>query len=539
MLDQSPVERLGIGGSRGGAKSGFLRRAMLLRRLMYENFPGLILRSTMGELKKSHIAKMREEFPGLMDRYYNSSDHELRLPNGSILYFGSADNEVRISQFFSAEMGDIAPDEAQEFSQSMLEKLSGSCRCTSNRLVTSKMLYAFMPGMSEAGLPPVGLSYLKRVFADGQLKPEEQLKKWAFVPMRGWDNIKWVEKELDALGIGRGRAHVDDSACECQECTFYSWSEDDRMNFFLRSEYGTNLLAMASDAGLREAWVYGKFGTFQGQYFQKWDAARHVISVEEAKKRIKPWHTKWPSLDWGYYHPTVVHWHAQDEFGRVITYREHWTKQTDEEDLGKEIGRLSTGERYKGFPCSWDAGRLSKSKRSTTPQSIMQRIQGALPDFMPMMFPANSDAGSRIAGARLMASLLNTEIEGIPTWQIVEDSPDERWGCPKLIQCMPEMMRDPDNPEDVLKVDHTGSVLGDDPYDSARMGLVYQLGAAMAPVGIVAERRVEQYAKSRGQEVEDLDINTIAQLHRRAVAQETARRGKRRGGLGRIWRPRN
>lgn len=528
LWDESPVTRIGSGGARGGAKSGGGRRCMLLRRLKYANTPGLILRRTYPELYKSHIVKLFEEYPETR-HWYNEQRKEMVFPNGSRLFFGSAEHEKDMSAFYSAEFADIMPDEAQEFSQHELEQLSGSNRCTSNPAITPKMVMTFMPGMSEAGLPPIGLPYLKRVFVEQNLLPEEKNEKWAFVPARAWDNIEWARKELGWYKDAAGQWQLSPDGVSEEE--YYSWPDADRQRFFIEcTEYGRKLAAL-TNPGLRDAWLFGKFDTFQGQYFQNWKPERHIISRAEALERIKPWHKRWASGDWGFDHPCSITWHAQDEHGRVITYREMQVRQMHEDALGKEIGRLSLGEKLQGFPFSWDAGKLSKRSDPKFPKSISQMLSDALPDWMPKPHPAESSPGSRIAGARLMSNLLDADIGGLPGWQIVRED------CPKLIECIPSLIRDPENPEDVYKIDYSENMIGDDSYDSARMGLQWMLGAAIVPAVVIAERRVEAYAKSRNQEVAELDINTVAQLHRRALHQEQRRRGMRRGGLGRIWRP--
>src|SRR5208283_2394692 len=100
---------------------------------------------------------------------------------GSRLFFGSAEHPGDLTAFFSAEFADIMPDEAQEWSQGELEQLSGSNRCTSNPDIVPKMVFPFMPGVSESGIPPTGLSYLKRVFVDHDLKEAEKHREWKFI----------------------------------------------------------------------------------------------------------------------------------------------------------------------------------------------------------------------------------------------------------------------------------------------------------------------------------------------------------------------
>lgn len=431
---------------------------MLLRRLKYPRTTGLIIRRTHPELYTSHIIKLFEEFPETR-HWYNTSRKELNLPNGSKLFFGSAEHEKDMSNFYSTEFADIMPDEAQEFSQTELERLSASNRCTSNSDITPKMIFTFMPGASEANLPPKGLSYLKRVFVDKDLRNEEKAQKWGFIQAFSWDNIEWARKEL-----ARDRVSEDE---------FYSWSEDRRRDYFLdRTEYGATLAAI-SDVYLREAWLYGKWNIFKGQYFTNFSYERHTVPSETL--RIEKWWKKWISCDWGYDHPLTVHWHAQDDRGRVITYRELWGREFDEIDLGKRITDMSAGEKLDCFPFSWDAfGKLNK----TTRKSITEMIGSAMPAGMPKPTPADASPGSRISGWRLMHHMLNAG-----DWSISRD-------CPRLIECLPSLVRDDKNPEDVLKVDYPENYIGDDPADCARYGLQYMLGASYKPRDVQLEEKL-------------------------------------------------
>lgn len=462
LWDQSNVTRIGFGGARGGAKSGGGRRCMLLRRLKYPKTTGLILRRSLKELEQSHLIKLFEEYPALQT-YYRDQKKQLLLPNGSSIFFGSAQSERDMADFYSAEYADIMPDETQEFAQREIEKLSGSNRCTSHPDILCKMVFPFMPSVSETGMPPIGLPYLKRVFVDKEYKGEENARKWAFIQAFGWDNIEWARGALALDGLS--------------EEDFYSWTDDLRRDYFIhRTEYGQTLQAL-TDKNLRDAWLYGKWDVFQGQYFPNFIPDKHVLSVEEVKTAIKPWHRKWVSLDWGYDHPFTVHWHAQDEKGRVITYREYWGRGVNEGDLGQEIGKRSLGEKLIAFPCSWDAGKLSPRALRDVPKSIIQLVTDALPKDFVRPFPADSSPGTRPSGARLLSQLLDSDM-----WHISED-------CPRLIECLPSLLRDPKNTEDVMKVDYSSNQIGDDPYDCARMGLQYMLGSSRKPASeIIAEQ---------------------------------------------------
>lgn len=472
--DEQKFTRIGFGGARGGSKSGGGRRLMLLRRLQYANTTGLILRRTYPELYKSHIIKLFEEAPETR-RWWRESSKELICPNGSRLFFGSAETEKDLSGYYSSEFADIMVDEAQEFSQNELERLSASNRCTSNNQITPGMLFTFMPGVSETGLPPKGLEYLRRVFVDNQQRGEETKQKWTFVQSFPYDNSQWARKELESDGLG--------------EEDFYSWSPEKRREYFVtRTDYGAKLSAITNQA-LREAWLDGKWNIFQGQYFPNFSFERQTVAPESIK--LQPWYKRWLSCDWGYDHPACVHLHAKLEDGRIYTYRELWGREIGEARLGIKIGDMcreiwegqdgkASGDLLKvaAFVMSWDAfGKLNKA----THKPITDMVAEALPSGIPKPTPGDASPGSRISGWRNMYNLLDSN-----GWIISRD-------CTKLIECIPTLVRDMErNTEDVLKVDYSENYIGDDSADSARYGLQHELAMGGIPINVKVERRVEE-----------------------------------------------
>jgi len=73
-------------------------------------------------------------------------------------------------------------------------------------------------------------------------------------------------------------------------------------------------------------------------------------------------------------------------------------------------------------------------------------------------------------------------------WQIAD-------ACPRLIQCIPTLIRDEDNEEDVLKVDYEENEIGDDAADSARYGLQNMLSPAFKPKHIELAERLAEVAQ--------------------------------------------
>lgn len=459
--DTQKQTRLGMGGARGGSKSGGGRRLMLLRRFTYPNTTGLILRRTYPSLYKSHLVKLFEEYPELRV-YWREGSKELLLPNGSRLFFDSAPTEKELANYYSGEFADIMLDEAQEFSQAEIEKLSGSNRCTSNDKITCAMLFTFMPGVSEEGLPPRGLDYLRRVFVERNLRDEEKQHSWAFVQAFAWDNIEWARKALNADGVS--------------EQQFYSWPDEQRREYFVdRTEFGHQLRGLTNQA-LRDAWLYGKWDVFQGQYFPNFDYERHTKPASEIK--LETWWRRWISGDWGHDHPACIHLHCEDDNEHIYTYAELWGREIGETELGRRIGAMCGEYHFSEFWLSWDAfGKLNK----TTRKSIVEMISDAMPENLPKPIPADSSPGSRISGWRLMHQLLDQD-----RWTISRD-------CPKLIECIPTLVRDMErNTEDVLKVDYSENYIGDDAADSARYGLQNVIMPATEPFELTAIREIEK-----------------------------------------------
>jgi hypothetical protein len=306
-------------------------------------------------------------------------------------------------------------------------------------------------------------------------------------------------------------------------------------NPHIDEDYHADLLTLPPDMARMVG--RGDWNVFTGQYFPQFEdkPGRDVLTAAEAIARVRPWHHRWISGDWGYDHPACFHWHAKDETNHVITYDELWDRRVGEKEWGERITEREKKWRERwpnhrplgSFPFSWDAGKLSPRSRPKYPRSIIQLVTDHLGDGIPPPHPADSSPGSRMSGYRLMSQLLDANL-----WQISDQ-------CSKLIECLPALIRDENDKEQVLKVDFAeGDTIGDDPADSARMGLQNEFGSSVVPVTVAADRRVAAYAEARGQQVEDLDINSIHMLHRQAMTREQALRKRRRGGRGRIWRPR-
>ena len=487
LCSKSKATWLGFGGSRGGAKSGGLRRVMLSRRLEWPGTNGLIFRRVYDELKKNHIDKMLDEWPALR-RYWHATDHEIVLPAvkgeaPSKICFGYAETFEELKRkFFGLEFMDIFVDQGEQLSEQEHRNLKMSCRWPGVPDFRCKYGIFFNPG-------GIGLPYLKRVFGDKSFRDREVPDDYAFIQAYGWDNVEWVREALKADKL--------------TEKDFYGWKNEQRFDYFIaRSQYGRDLNALPE--ALRIGHLLGSLDVFAGQYFDIFDPDRHVVA--RSRLGIKPWHAKWLSMDWGFAHDSVIHWHSMED-GVVKTYREKVYSGIGPRAIAQEIVDICREEQEK--PDSFYLSPDAFAKR-TTEDSIAEQMRAVLlPAGIACPSPADND---RVGGWMLMREML---LHG--KWVIAEE-------CTQLIATIPLMSRDDRHPgkiEDCVKFDGSakqGSI-GDDAADSARYGLKSRMGDAPVPHDVqlkAALDRVEQVVKrDEGENLNMGDVYTnqhIAQL---------------------------
>ncbi len=89
----------------------------------------------------------------------------------------------------------------------------------------------------------------------------------------------------------------------------------------------------------QQAWIYGNWDAFEGQFFE-FDKNFHTIDPQDAAPVIPAHVFRWLSCDWGYAHPCAVHAYAQGLDGRVHVYRElGFEDKIGSYEVGMEIAK--------------------------------------------------------------------------------------------------------------------------------------------------------------------------------------------------------
>lgn len=407
MVEQGRQSWLGYGGSRGGAKSGGLRRILLKRRLDYPRTNCVLLRRVWDDVDKNHLQKMWEDFPSLQ-QYWKSREKGIFLPNGSIFYFDAAENQADVDRkAYGPEFMDLAIDQAEQFTGGELTQLKTVCRWPGMDVGICKMMLGFNPG-------GIGGSFLQRVFYTHKFEGLENKDDYAFLQAFGWDNVEWCRAALAHDGL--------------TEADFYAWPPGVRFQYYItRSQYGQEQNALPPHK--RPGQLLGSFKKFEGQYFSNWEPGEngdhiHVWPIDDID--FKPTWIRWISIDWGFQHHAVATWHCQagtwTEGGvqkrLIITYRCLVRQGISEGALAEEIAQANDGDKIRNIFGGHDLWRKDNTKgtKERKMNEIFKRYG------MPKMKQARIE---RVNGWRFMYNLLE---EG--EW-IVTDN------CTEVIDAMP------------------------------------------------------------------------------------------------------
>jgi phage terminase large subunit len=442
-----------FGGAAGPGKTKALLWEAIYQAQEVAGSDSLLLRRTYPELESSLLAYFRRDVPRPLYRRYNEAKHIVTWHNGSTTRFGYCRNENDVYQYQGAEFLFIGLDELTHFTLKQWQFLTSRNRCPaklySDGQSTGRCILPCMAGASNPG--NIGHAWVKALWVDHQ--PPPGFERPELYDARDYDFV---------------RARLADNPIYANDAAYHRTLE-------------------ALPEHLRRAFLEGDWNVFAGQYFDVFEFGRHTVRAEEL--RLEAWWPRWISIDWGFQHPSAVYWHCavpvhsqqskveskDQSFSerspfdfqlstvncRIVTYREFVQSGLSPRMLAQGIAERSGRERISDVFLSPDA-----FAHRTSEASIAEQLGEVLAaSGLPRPAPADDD---RIGGWQLMYQLLESD-----AWLITEN-------CAKLIDCLPQLVRDDRRVEDIRKVD------GDDPADAARYGLVS--GGRLAGVGAAPSR---------------------------------------------------
>jgi phage terminase large subunit len=408
-------EEVGIGGARGGSKSyGVFSQISLDDSWRCPGLKSLFLRNT--------ARSATEQLEDLASRILRHvPDAEIKkgrvdFGNGSRIIIGGFSDDRSALSYLGQEYDVIAVEEATQISPKAHELIRASNR-------SSKFDIWGRPWRP------------RRYFTTNPLGIGHQFFKKRFV-----DN-----ERLLMNGLGGNPRH-----------RFIFSRVDD--NVFINPEYVGVLDEMT---GVEyKAYRLGDWNIQAGAYFENFNEKIHVIPQ---LRDISWMRDVWMSMDFGFNHWNMAYLHGEDGDGIKYTIHEFAHRKMRPKDIVADIYRVlhDYGLVYDDLR-SFLAGGDVFARTGTSDYTVAEQYaqEGITLDR------AEVAAGSRVGRALYLNNLLgdaSREIE--PRWFISSQ-------CIRLIECIPALEMDPNNPEDIKKWDaDVNGDGGDDPIDGAGYGL--------------------------------------------------------------------
>ena len=368
------------GGARGGGKSWALRRKLIAMCLRYAGLRCLLIRRSFPDLRSNHVLPFLREYAPLLS--YREGEKALILQNGSRIELGYCATDRDVLRYQGQEYDVIAIDEATQLSEFRFSIFKACLRGTSR--FPRRMYLTCNPG-------GVGHAWVKRLFIDRNFRDGENPDDYRFIPARVYDNTALLEADPD----------------------------------YVRS------LESLPDR-LRDAWLFGRWDVFEGQFFPEFDTAVHVCPSAVIPKNLK----RFVAVDYGFDMLAAL-LVGVDEGGNYWIINECCIPGLTLSEAAKEITSLCRGQEVEYAVLSPDLwNRRQDSGRSGF--EIMQSVAG-----MPPMIAADD---RRIPGWRMLREYLNTDGKH-PYLRIGSQ-------CKELIRCLPLLLCHADRPEDAANEPH-------------------------------------------------------------------------------------
>ncbi len=404
---------IGFGGARGGGKSWSVRTKAKLLALNYAGIKILIVRRTFPELVNNHIEFLRNELFGIAK--YTENKKVFTFANGSTIKFGYCNNDKDLDQYQGAEYDIVFLDEATQLQEMWIKKITACVRGVND--FPKRIYYTCNPGGASHG-------YFKRLFIDKAYEDGERAEDYSFIQSLVTDNKALMASQPD---------------------------------------YIKQLEALPPK--LREAWLYGRWDIFEGQFFEDFRTTPDIqkcadagITPEEALQQHRWTHVIEPfdlnvgekrgwnimrSYDFGYNKPFSLGYWAVDYDGTLYRIMEMYgCTQTPDEGVkwspDEQFKRISEFERQH----PWLKGR--KIVDSVADPAIWDQSRGESIAETAMRYGIYFTPGdnNRIPGWMQVHYRLQFDENGYSRMYVFNN-------CKAFIRTMPLMMYSETHPEDL------------------------------------------------------------------------------------------
>lgn len=417
-LDPTMSHELLYGGTAGPGKTEFLLHHAYHQCLKFPGLKVLVLRRTFSELRRSLVIRSLERFDR-DEAKYTITENTWKFRNGSSLEFGYCETDKDVYQYQSAEYDLVVWDELTQW--------------------PSDFCYLYLFSRVRSRISTLARGYVPHIIAG--TNPGSVGGLWVksrFIDPMPAESRKVFESEIE--GVFGTRIFIPAKL------------EDNR--YINKRQYVAGMANMKK--AQRDALLDGSWDAIEGQYFEEWNRAMHVIDPFD----IPVWWTRIRMVDYGHFAPWCCLWAAFDEDGNAVVYRENYERQlTPSQQCEMILASQLVGER----PTYTVMDPSTFAKTGVGPPIAQQ--------YMDHGVPVRRALNARVDGWARVREYLRAR-EGPPLPDDPEKKPTLMVGlrifktCTNLVRTLPMLVHDTKNPEDL---DSDGE---DHAADALRYGLM-------------------------------------------------------------------
>jgi hypothetical protein len=386
------------GGAVGGGKTEALEMAPL-RYIHHPKHRAIILRRNKDMLREV-VDRGRELYPQVAGGVWNETRHRFEFPSGAKIQMGYADNEREIERYRTFEFNMVCFDELTEFTEFQYKFM-----LSRNRSKSADLPLLMRSGTNPGGL---GMGWVDQRFIGSGPRNTQKYDPYTIykhdIYVEGMGNLSMTRQFIPSTVFDNPHVHN---------------SED----------YIAGLADM--DPEEREAYLYGRWGKFRGQFF--------LAMPKETEPRIKqewgPWYVI-RGMDYGWSDPSCVLWViVYPEVGKLEVAAELYSPRLTTDGLATLI---QATEHDLGFgPDKIVHSVLSPDAHDRATSEGGPTIQVLLSQSGVWFTKANND---RINGWQRLQQLIARD--KIRVW---------RGRAPNLMRTLPKLPRDRHDGRDVQK----------------------------------------------------------------------------------------
>lgn len=389
---QCDADEILYGGAAGGGKTFSQVIDALLYAIKYKGSKQIIFRRTFAELEMSVVVQSLENYPPPPWARYNQSKHIWRLKNGSTIQFGYLAKKADVYQYQSAEFDVIRFDELTHFTEEQYTYM----------LTRLRGAMPFPRSMRSSSNPGnIGHAWVKERFIDPAppgvphyRQTKRGRRKLIFIPARVTDNYALMENDPGYMANLEEQPDV-----------------------------------------VRRQLLDGDWSAAEGQAFREFSEAIHVMDPAPIPET---W-ARYRAIDYGLDCYACL-WFAVSPEGEVWVYKEIAESDLIISRAAEKTLAYTSAEEEAAMVTTWAPPDVVHARSQETGRTKADLFHDA---GLTLWESSNN----REAGWMAIHEMLKVRDDGTPVLKVFRN-------CYELIKCLPALIIDEKNPNDVSTEPH-------------------------------------------------------------------------------------